>query len=148
METWKNCKLGNLLKVKHGFAFKGEYFKSEGRYILLTPGNFYESGGFKFTPEKEKYYTGTFPKEYICSSDDLIVAMTEQAEGLLGSTALVPCDDLFLHNQRIGLVSYDRKKADKHFLYYLFRMKSVRKQIRGSASGTRSSIPHRTGFMM
>jgi type I restriction enzyme S subunit len=137
METWKNCKLGNLLKVKHGFAFKGEHFKSEGRYILLTPGNFYESGGFKFTPEKEKYYAGTFPKEYICSRDDLIVAMTEQAEGLLGSTALVPCDDLFLHNQRIGLVSYDRKKADKHFLYYLFRMKSVRKQLRGSASGTK-----------
>jgi len=134
---WSNYKLGDLLTIKHGFAFKGEHFASEGRYILLTPGNFYESGGFKFTPEKEKYYLGAFPKEYICSKGDLVVAMTEQAEGLLGSTAMVPTDDSFLHNQRIGRISFDERRIDKTFLYYLFRIQSVRKQIKGSASGTK-----------
>ena len=134
---FKSYKMGEILAIKHGFAFKGEYFDSEGHYILLTPGNFYEKGGFKFTPDKEKYYLGTFPKEYICSKGDLIVAMTEQAEGLLGSTALVPVDNIYLHNQRVGLVTFDIKKVDKIFLYYLFRINSVRKQIRGSASGSK-----------
>ena len=54
--NWKKFKIGEILTIKHGFAFKGEYFSPKGDYILLTPGNFYESGGFKFTPGKEKYY--------------------------------------------------------------------------------------------
>ena len=44
------------IHIKHGFAFKGEHFSSQGKLILLTPGNFYEKGGFKYTPGKEKYY--------------------------------------------------------------------------------------------
>ena len=39
-------KLDNKIKIKHGFAFKGEYFANEGKYIVLTPGNFHEKGGF------------------------------------------------------------------------------------------------------
>ena len=59
------CKLGDLLTIKHGFPFKGELFSDEGEYIVLTPGNFYETGGFKRIIGKEKYYLGTFPREYM-----------------------------------------------------------------------------------
>ena len=40
-------KLGEVLTVKHGYPFKGEYFSEDGEYIILTPANFYEKGGFK-----------------------------------------------------------------------------------------------------
>jgi len=130
-------KLGDLLKVKHGFPFLGEFFSTSGKYIVLTPGNFYESGGFKRTIGKEKYYVSDFSEEYLCSEGDLIVAMTEQAEGLLGSTAILPENDVYLHNQRIGLISWDANIVDKQYLYYLFMTRSVRKQIRDSASGTK-----------
>ena len=130
-------KLGDILKIKHGYAFKGENFSDEGEFILLTPANFYESGGFKYTPGKEKYYLGDFPQEYLCKKGDLIVAMTQQAEGLLGSTAIVPEDNIYLHNQRIGLITVDETKADKKFVDYLFRTKNVRFQIEGSSSGTK-----------
>lgn len=135
--AWKPYKLGDVLKVKHGFAFKGEFFANSGKYIVLTPGNFYEKGGFKFTPGKEKYYSTEPLREYICSKGDLIVAMTEQSEGLLGSTAIVPSGDTFLHNQRIGLISHDTGKADRLFLRYLFSTTMVRRQIRGGSSGTK-----------
>ena len=59
----------------------------------MTPGNFYEAGGFKYNDERERYYTGEYPHEYLCKKGDLIVAMTEQAAGLLGSTAIVPKDN-------------------------------------------------------
>ena len=130
-------KLGEILSVKHRWAFKGEYFAEDGEQSILTPGNFFEKGGFKPNNGKERYYTGVYPKEYLCHKGDLIVAMTQQAEGLLGSTALVPENDKYLHNQRIGLITCDEKRLNKLFAYYLFMTKSVREQLERSSSGTK-----------
>jgi type I restriction enzyme S subunit len=138
MADWRNCKLGDLLQIKHGFAFLGEHFASAGTHVVLTPGNFLEEGGFKEKADKAKWYVGPIPDDYVLNKGDLIVAMTEQAEGLLGSSALIPRSDVYLHNQRLGLVQIrNQKQADRHFIYYLFNSKSVRQQIRGSASGTK-----------
>ena len=136
MSKWKRYKLGELLRVKHGWAFKGEFFSDTGVQSILTPGNFYESGGFKANPSKDRFYSGDYPKEYLCSKGDLVVAMTEQAAGLLGSTAIVPEDNRYLHNQRIGLISCN-ESLNKEFAYYLFMTQSVRQQISRSASGTK-----------
>jgi type I restriction enzyme S subunit len=62
--------------------------------------------------------------------------MTEQAEGLLGSSGRIPEDDRYLHNQRLGLLQ-NLNGVDKRFLYYLFNSQSVRQQIRGSCSGVK-----------
>lgn len=130
-------KLGECLTIKHGWAFKGEFFAESGEQSILTPGNFYEAGGFKYNDERERYYTGEYPHEYLCKKGDLIVAMTEQAAGLLGSTAIVPKDNRYLHNQRIGLITCDEKHITKMFAYYLFMTKSVREQISLTSSGTK-----------
>ena len=130
-------KLGECLTIKHGWAFKGEFFAESGEQSILTPGNFFEAGGFKYNDERERYYTGEYPPEYLCKKGDLIVAMTEQAAGLLGSTAIVPKDNRYLHNQRIGLVTCDEKQITKMFAYYLFMTKSVREQISRTSSGTK-----------
>ena len=130
-------KLGECLTIKHGWAFKGEFFAESGEQSILTPGNFYEAGGFKYNDERERYYTGEYPHEYLCKKGDLIVAMTEQVAGLLGSTAIVPKDNRYLHNQRIGLITCDEKHITKMFAYYLFMTKSVREQISRTSSGTK-----------
>mgnify|MGYP000673896158 CR=1 FL=1 len=135
--TWTKQKLGNLLTIKHGYAFKGQYFSNFGSHIVLTPGNFYDVGGFRRVIGKEKWYTGEIPREYVLSTNDLIVAMTEQGEGLLGSSALVPKDNLYLHNQRIGLILENKELIDRKLLFYLFNTEKVRKQIRGSANGSK-----------
>ena len=138
MVKWRDCKLGDLLEVKHGFAFLGEHFGSTGTHVVLTPGNFLEEGGFKERADKAKWYRGPIPEDYVLNEGDLIVAMTEQAEGLLGSSAIIPRSGVYLHNQRLGLVRIrDLEQADQHFIYYLFNTKPVRQQIRGSASGTK-----------
>lgn len=130
-------KLAKKLTIKHGYPFKGEFFSDSGKYIVLTPGNFYETGGFKRVLGKEKFYSEDFPPEYLHNQEDLIVAMTEQGEGLLGSMAFVPESNLYLHNQRLGLVSVDEKYLNKKFTYYLFKSKYIRKQIRDTSSGTK-----------
>ena len=137
-DGWTRGKLGDYFQIKHGYAFKGEFFAAKGPYIVLTPGNFYEEGGFRLKGNKEKYYIGDFPSGFVLKRGDLIVAMTEQAEGLLGSPALIPKNDRYLHNQRLGLIIFlNTKRLDKRFLYYLFNFRSVREQIRSTANGAK-----------
>lgn len=137
MSRWSVSSLQGKLHVKHGYPFKSEYFSNAGDYIVLTPGNFCEEGGFKRQAGKEKFYIGEVPKDYLHNKGDLIVAMTEQAEGLLGSCAFVPEDNLYLHNQRLGLITTDEKQLDRSFVYYLFQITSVREQIRLTSSGSK-----------
>jgi type I restriction enzyme, S subunit len=133
---WVKKPFSDLCDIKHGYAFEGEFFSDEGAYVLLTPGNFYEEGGYRDRGEKQKYYTGEIPGEYVLSSCDLLVAMTEQAVGLLGSPILVPESDKFLHNQRLGLVTKKPGIAwTNEFFFHVFNSKPVRKAIQASASG-------------
>ena len=137
MSKWPVSSLQGKLHIKHGYPFKSEYFSDDGHYVVLTPGNFHEAGGFKRQAEKEKYYLGDIPEDYLHSKGDLIVAMTEQSAGLLGSCAFVPEENTYLHNQRLGLISTDPKELNKSFVYYLFQTKSVREQIRLTSTGSK-----------
>ncbi|HRK59469.1 MAG TPA: restriction endonuclease subunit S, partial [Candidatus Kapabacteria bacterium] len=81
---------------------------------------------------------GGFPQEFLLKKNDVIIAMTEQGPGLLGSPALVPADEKYLHNQRIGLINeIDNTRIDKEFIYRLFYTAIVRNEIFGSATGTK-----------
>ncbi|MCX6980547.1 MAG: restriction endonuclease subunit S [Verrucomicrobia bacterium] len=128
--------MDKLFSVKHGFAFKSEYFTDAGEFTLLTPGNFYEGGGYRDRGDKQKYYVGPMPTGYTLNKDDLLVAMTEQAPGLLGSPILIPESNKFLHNQRLGLVEV-KPGADRLFLFHLFNTPAVRNQIQASSTGTK-----------
>ncbi|CAN5873573.1 hypothetical protein BH24CHL4_BH24CHL4_10970 [soil metagenome] len=137
-QAWPIRELGELIQIKHGYAFKGEFFSDSGPYVVLTPGNFFDDGGFKNKGCKEKFYTGEVPSDFILQEGDLLVAMTEQAEGLLGSSAIVPQSDYYLHNQRLGLVrEFNPAEIDRRYLYFLFNTQGVRQQIRSTASGTK-----------
>lgn len=135
---WLEKPLSELCVIKHGFAFKSEFFTGSGDYVLLTPGNFYESGGYRDRGEKQKYYSGDIPAGFVLSRGDLLIAMTEQAAGLLGSPVLIPEDGKFLHNQRLGLVT---KKTGvpwvNEFFFHVFNTQPVRKAIHDGASGVK-----------
>lgn len=135
---WRKRRLGEVLRIRHGFAFKGEYFSDSGQLILLTPGNFHEGGGFKPKDGAEKFYSGPVPDGFILKKDSLVVVMTEQAKGLLGSSALIPEEGVYLHNQRIGLVDIIKcEEVDSRFLYYLFNTSFVRNHIQATATGSK-----------
>jgi type I restriction enzyme S subunit len=148
---WRPIRLGDIIKIKHGYGFKSEFFSDSGPYVLLTPGSFYEEGGFRARGEKEKYYDGPVEAEYVLHKGDLVVVMTEQAEGLLGSSGLIPENERFVHNQRLGLVVPLREgECDIRFLYYVFNYRPVRAQIRASSSGVkvRHTSPSRIGEVL
>jgi type I restriction enzyme S subunit len=136
--------LGNYVHVKHGFAFKGEYFTEDATpNVLVTPGNFAIGGGFQ--DDKLKYYAGPVPDDYILQTGDLVVTMTDlsKAGDTLGYPALIPASPgrRYLHNQRIGLVTINEgTEASKRFLFYRLRASDYRHHILATASG--STVRH------
>lgn len=132
-------KLKDIATIKHGFAFKGDYFTNmPTRNILLTPTNFTLKGGFQYA---DRYYSndGEIPEEFVLHKDDLIVTMTDLSKEIdtIGYGALIPddSDHVFLHNQRIGLVTLTNPTVDKFYLYWLMRTKSYQRTIAGSSNG-------------
>jgi type I restriction enzyme S subunit len=140
-EGWRKIELGRVIEVKHGFAFKGKFFRDEpSGDILLTPGNFAIGGGFK--RDKFKYYNGLVPEEFVLNEGDLLVTMTDLSRNAdtLGYPAIIPAMEngrRFLHNQRLGkILILDERCMNKRFLYYLFCFSEYRNDIVAGATGT------------
>jgi type I restriction enzyme S subunit len=138
------CRLAELIYVKHGFAFKGEYFSNAPTlYQLTTPGNFAVGGGFQ--TGKGKYYSGPIPEDYILCSGDVIVTMTDlsKAADTLGYAAVVPKTNgtIWLHNQRVGLIEIKpNAPVNLAYIQYLMRSNDYRHWVVSSATG--STVKH------
>ena len=140
-DGWREVALGDLIDIKHGYAFKGAFIDEEPMGdVLLTPGNFAIGGGFQLG--RAKYYCGTVPSEFVLSEDDLLVTMTDLSKqaDTLGYPAFVPSyrdGRRYLHNQRLGKISLrDPKRTDARFLYYVLCSKGYRDEVLASATGT------------
>jgi type I restriction enzyme, S subunit len=135
---WKERSFSDLCEIKHGYAFESDFFSNQGDFVLLTPGNFFEQGGYRDRGAQQKYYCGEIPLDYVLARGDMLVAMTEQAAGLLGSPIIVPESGKFLHNQRLGLiVKKTGVEWENVFFFHVFNTQRVRKIIHETASGAK-----------
>ena len=132
-------KLGELLRIKHGYAFKSENYVTSSPYALVTLANISSSNSFRLDQEKTTFYGASFPEEFILHTDDLIMPLTEQVIGLFGNSAFIPSmkEIRFVLNQRVGKVIPNEGKADKYYLHYLLSTEIVREQLEHRASGTK-----------
>jgi type I restriction enzyme S subunit len=134
-EGWELIEINKLGHIKHGYAFKGENFVDyETENVLISPGNFKINGGFNF--EKNKFYNGIFPEDYILIEDELIFNMTDLSKkgDTLGNSALVPKISFkkLLHNQRVGKFESKNKEIN-YFLYFLVSSKMCSKILASSS---------------
>lgn len=141
---WTDFKLGDLISVKHGYAFKSEFFSEvPTQYQLVTPGNFAIGGGFQLG--KGKYYSGVIPEDYVLHKGDVVVTMTDlsRAADTLGYAAVIPKTEgtVWLHNQRVGLVEIKPGAAvQSNYLHYLLRSRDYRHHVVSGATG--STVKH------
>ena len=131
----KKYKLGELIDVTRGASLSGDYYSTEGEYIRLTCGNFdYKNNCFKENTSKEDlFYTGDFREEFLLEKDDIITPLTEQAIGLLGSTARIPESGKYIQSQDIALIRCKPGKIDANFCFYLISSPLVRQQLSAAA---------------
>ena len=136
--------LRDYIRIKHGYAFKGQNISTiDNNVVLVTPGNFSVGGGFK--EDKCKYFDAEYPYDYVLKEDDLIVTMTDLSKSIdtLGYSALVPTGKnrrVYLHNQRIGLVTINSDELNKHYIYWFMRSPYYQKMI--AATSTGSTVHH------
>lgn len=137
-DEWKLQKLGKVINLENGFAFKSKYFQDEPTdVIVLTPGSVHIDGGFQ--RGKGRFYNieGDFPKKFIFKPNDIFITMTDltPTAQALGFPAVVPNDGkMYLHNQRLGkLTGFE---GDKFFLFQLLSTRENQKKIVLTSSGT------------
>ena len=133
----KEYRLGDIIEIKHGYAFAGEHIVQEDNgIVLVTPGNFRIGGGFQ--EERCKFYTGEIPDDYVLSAGDYIVTMTDLSKEIdtLGYSAIVPeSDKTYLHNQRIGLISFKNDECYPGYIYFLMRTHLYQRSIANTSTG-------------
>ena len=132
-------KLREILDVTRGASLSGEYYATEGEYIRLTCGNFdYQNNCFKKNKSKDNlYYVGDFKPEFLMEEGDIITPLTEQAIGLLGSTAIIPESGKYIQSQDVAKIICKEDLLDKDFAFYLISSVLVRQQLSATAQQTK-----------
>ena len=135
----KKYKLGEILDVTRGASLSGEFYATEGKYIRLTCGNFdYQNNCFKENKSKDNiYYVGDFKPEFLMEKGDIITPLTEQAIGLLGSTAIIPESSKYIQSQDVAKIICKEDLLDKDFAFYLISSALVKQQLSAAAQQTK-----------
>lgn len=140
---WDVVTLGDVIHIKHGYAFKSEFFVDPvpGVPIVVNIGNFKYEGGFRFENTTLKGYAGEYPSEFILLPGEILLVMTCQTAGgeILGIPGRIPADErTYLHNQRMGkVVITDPDRINDAFLYQLFLCPEFNQDLFSTASGTK-----------
>lgn len=135
----KKYKLGEILDVTRGASLSGEYYATEGKYVRLTCGNFdYQNNCFKENKSKDNlYYIGNFKPQFLMGKGDIITPLTEQAIGLLGSTAIIPESGKYIQSQDVAKIVCKENLLDKNFAFYLISSTTVKQQLSVAAQQTK-----------
>jgi type I restriction enzyme S subunit len=141
--SWKKIRLGDLVEITHGWAFKSEHFSTSLSElpVVVGIGNFRYEGGFRFTETQVKRYCAEYPAEYELTPGDILLAMTCQTSGgeILGIPGKIPNDgQIYLHNQRLGkVIRKNGAQVCTEFLYWLFLSREFNHELCATATGTK-----------
>lgn len=132
-------KLKEILDVTRGASLSGEFYATEGQYVRLTCGNFdYQNNCFKENKSKGNlYYVGDFKSDFLMEEGDIITPLTEQAIGLLGSTAIIPESGKYIQSQDVAKIICKEELLDKDFAFYLISSTLVKQQLSAAAQQTK-----------
>lgn len=126
-EDWKIGSLSDIADFQNGYAFKSKELlnkKNENCYDVFKQGHINRGGGFNIDGTKSWYPTLNCAKlsKYILKKSDVLMAMTDMKDNvaILGNTAIMPIDDKYILNQRVGLLrSKGLYSINNYYIYLL-----------------------------
>lgn len=127
--NFDEVKLGHIASIYSGYAFKSSILSKDGGIPILKIANIQNRCVSKDCPT---YLPEDFPTEhlekYIYKRDDILVAMT--GAGSVGKVGKIRyLDDLYLVNQRVGMIRVDTSKAVPEYVYQVLATKEYEKTI-------------------
>ena len=126
-EGWKVGKLEDIADYYNGYAFSSKELLNEPEENCLDvfkQGHIKKGGGFIPDGTKSWYPLSKCQKlkNYILKKGDILMAMTDMKGNvaILGNTAIMPVDDKYIVNQRVGLLrAKENLNIDYPYLYLL-----------------------------
>ena len=137
MEEWKSIKLGDIVRIGSGLAYKADYLGS-GDALLLGMGcvSFTE----KFLRKGARPYSGNSEDRYIVSPGDIVLATRQQSDNfpILGMPAIIPVDyqgKRLIAGSNLYVV-HNQSDIDNRFLYWLLKTPEYISHISSCKTGT------------
>ena len=136
-EDWKDGKLGDLIDIRSGYAYKGEYIGC-GNSLLLGMGCV--SYNVRFLNNGARLYAGDCPSGYLSNAGDIVVATRQQSDNMpiLGAPAIIP-HDLNDRNIIVGTNLYrvkNKSSLSNYCIYLLMRSDDYRNHIDACSKGS------------
>ena len=141
-EGWKVGKLSEIADYLNGYAFSSKELLNEpGENCLdvFKQGHIKKGGGFIPDGTKSWYPLSKCQKlkNYILKKGDILMAMTDMKGNvaILGNTAIMPVDDKYIVNQRVGLLRAKKElNIDYPYLYLLTNDQDFLMDLRSRAN--------------
>ncbi len=129
-EGWRVGKLGEIVDLLNGFAYKSSDFIENGKYRLVTIANVQD--GFFVEQTKDGLYEIPQKMPDYCNlkTGDILLSLT----GNVGRVCHVVGENYFL-NQRVAKLQA-KEKQDYGFIYTMFRQNSMIGLLESISSGT------------
>lgn len=125
---WVEVKLGEILKLKNGYAFKSKDYLNEGIPVIRISD--IQQGTITFK-KAVRVKPNNIPTDFLLEKGDVLVAMSGATTGKYG---IFLEDKPALQNQRVGnLKPHSKQHTDKKYIYYL--VGALRKEIEDKAYG-------------
>ena len=140
-EGWEKKKVGDLVKIKSGYAFISKEWQSVGCPVVKIKdisGTFVNNNSLDCVSEE----IASKAIQYSLNSGDLVIAMTGATIGKIG---LITENGLYA-NQRVGKF-FLKEKRDLPFVFCLFKQETSLKQIIQISSAS-SAQPNISGLQL
>ena len=129
-EEWESGRVGDLIRILSGFAFKSSSFVESGKYRLITIKGV-QDGYLELTnSDRIDELPEQMPEFCKLQIGDILLSLT----GNVGRCCLVDTTYLLL-NQRVAKL-HPIKERDKAFTYFLFRQPQIKQLLEEMAKGT------------
>jgi type I restriction enzyme S subunit len=125
---WQPTSLGNVARLRNGYAFKSAEYVADGPYQIITIANVQQGN---LTLESTKRMAALPPdiqKHQVLTLGDILISMT----GNVGRVCLVTDENLLL-NQRVGKLVPE--KIEAVFFYHLLQRDEFRSNMQLKAAG-------------
>ena len=132
--NWEKHKLGSLVKVISGFAFKSRDFKSNGDIPVIKIKDIQKE---RVVISEEYFLDKSFlqiDKKFHCQKGDILISLTGShitlPNSVVGRIAKYQYDKTSLLNQRAGkIIVLKENVLDNDFLYYYLCQEEIRTEL-------------------
>src|SRR6185312_3182921 len=127
-KDWKWVKLGEVCKLKNGFAFKSTEYKNKGVPVIRISDI---KSGFVTADKSVKVVQRKDYEEYLVLENEILVAMSGATTGKFG---IFKSKEKAYQNQRVGKFKIlNKENLDNDFL--LYQLHALKRQIEKDAYG-------------